>query len=201
MVDLRPRPGAELPAGASPANWVGKDLTLLVIERPTAPGADRYDEQGFPVHDLDVRVAMYEGANPGLRRQGDDRLAKAPVDYDYQQFMEVVTAAWQQDDPADTAPVPVVADRTEQNVAGKGDTLSGTVYVVRADVAAAPGISPHIVAGTVRRADPQTVPGFVMEAQSRACAQASVAASKSRLAELTSGFPEELQSGDEGLQH
>jgi len=135
------------------------DLTLLVIER-TPSGTDA---EGFPTHELEVEVAMYPGANPGVARL--ERATVSRSTYTDEQFMEIVTAAWQQDDPSDPSPIPDPADRTEQNTYSASGEVDGSVYVVRAGLERGTG---KIAPGSVRREDPDSVPGFVMEAQEQA---------------------------------
>lgn len=137
-----------------------RDLTLLVIEREGTSGTDA---RGMPLHDLEVQVAQYEGANPQVRRTGAAMSSRGT--YSSEDFLDVVTAAWQQDDAGDPTPIPDSSDRTEQNVLDEQGRVCGSVYVVRGDLVRGTG---RLLAGSVSREDPGAVPDFVMAAQSQA---------------------------------
>lgn len=182
MVDLRPQAGERRTGVPS----LGKDLTLLVVEYE---GTSTYGSDGSPIHHLDVQVAMFDGANEHLRRQSNPHLHAAAmrpggsgnplVPYSADQMLEVVTAAWQQDDPASDSRE--FSDRTEQNVLARdGSRVLGTVYVVNADVAVGDDRRARIVPGSVRKADEALVPDNVMAAQREACGKAWVAEAPER---------------------
>lgn len=167
MVDFRPRPGFERPVDGE---GFGKSVALLAVERE---GSSLTDGRGLPLHLLDVQVAMFDGANGHLRRQSETSLSGRPVAYSSEEMIAIVTAAWQQDDPADPAtPAPTT---TEQEVDG------GTVYAFVADVAMdrKAGVV-RALPGSIGRMDPALVPARVMEAQVLACERASAQAIVSR---------------------
>ena len=172
MVDFRPVDMKGRPQD------LGKDVLLLVVEYD---GSSTSTDNGEPVHHLDVQVAMFDGANPTIRRQSNAHLhagALRPggsgdprVPYSSDAMLEIVTAAWQQHDPADTSPA--TDSTTDQNVYNRDRSrVLGSVYAVRADVVAVPGAGVRIAAGSVRPVDPAMVPSMVMDAQRQACGAA-----------------------------
>lgn len=185
MVDFRPVPGRER------EHWnLGENLTLLAVEYN---GTSATDTNGAPFHYLDVQVAMFDGVNDQLRRQSNAHLkwdALSPggdgnplTGYSSDQMLEIISAAWQQDDLASVSTA--LSDVTEQNVTGRDGSVLGTVYVIQADVATAHGGRvPRIVPGSVRKADESLVPLEVMAEQRSACAKAWAAEAAERATEV-----------------
>lgn len=187
MVDFRPAPGRE-----REHRNLGENVTLLIVEYNGTSGTEA---NGLPLHYLDVQVAMFDGVNDQLRRQSNPHLnweAMRPggsgnplMGYSSDQMIEIITAAWQQDDleSASTA----LSDVTEQNVKGRDGSVLGTVYVVQADVAAGNGNHvPRIVPGSVHKADESLIPREVMTEQHSACAKARALETLDRAAGGTS---------------
>lgn len=187
MVDFRPIPGRERENCG-----LGDNLTLLVVEYN---GTSATDVDGLPVHYFDVQVAMFDGVNDHLRPQSNAHLkfdAMRPggsgnplVGYSSDQMIEIITAAWQQDDLMGECTA--LSDVTEQNVHGRDGSLVGTVYVVQADVSTGHGgLVPKIVPGSVSKADESLIPRAVMAEQYESCAKAWATEAPQRAADLAS---------------
>lgn len=152
VVNFKPREGRER---AVDLNGFGRRIELLAIERQGSSGTDA---AGLPLHSLDVQVAMYPGANMHLPRQQDPHINPGEVSYDTDEFMAMVTAAWQQDDPADTTTPGVVT--TEQEIDG------ASIYAFIGDVAKDRRTGQvRVVPGSITRLDPSLVPEQVLDSQ------------------------------------